>query len=226
MIDSAGRTGEPPHARRLTFVPAAFYPIVDCADASTRRALVDALLEAGVPWLQLRCKGTPASSFLAAARALVAAAGAHGARVIVNDRLDVALASGADGVHLGQDDLPLADARRIAGERLVIGVSTHDVAEARAAEDGGADYVGFGPMFPTTSKADAHPQRTLDELARVRAAITIPIVAIGGITEETAPSVLAAGADAVAMIGALSSAPDPRTLAERLLALRSPTRTI
>lgn len=204
--------------RRVTFAPAALYPIVDGADATARRPLIDALLEAGVPWLQLRCKGTPASSFLATARALVAAARARGARVIVNDRIDVALASGADGVHLGQDDLPLADARRLAGDRLVIGISTHDVAEARAAQDGGADYVGFGPMFPTATKADAYPQRTFDELARVRAAITIPIVAIGGISEATAPSVLAAGADAVAMIGALAASDDPRTLVRRLLA--------
>lgn len=223
MIDRSDPAGDPPPARRVTFVPAAFYPIVDGAGATASRPLLDALLEAGVPWLQLRCKGAPASSFLAAAQAVVAATRGHPTRVIVNDRLDVALASGAAGVHLGQDDLPLADARRLAGDRLVIGISTHDVAEARAAQDGGADYVGFGPMFPTTSKADAHPQRTLDELARVRVAITLPIVAIGGITEATTPSVLAAGADSVAMIGALAASEDPRALARRLLALRPRT---
>jgi len=223
LSDRSDPAGDPPPTRRVTFAPATLYPIIDGADPTARRPLIDALLEAGVPWLQLRCKGAPASSFLEAAQAILASTRGHATRVIVNDRLDVALASGAAGVHLGQGDLPLAAALRIAGDRLVIGISTHDVAEARAAQDGGADYVGFGPMFPTASKADAHPQRTLDELARVRAAITIPIVAIGGITEATAPSVLAAGADSVAMIGALASADDHRELVRRLLALRSRT---
>jgi len=221
LSGTTGPSGGPPHTRRTSFAPAAFYPIVDTAsDPAKGTALADAVLGAGVSWLQLRCKGTPASAFLRAALDLVAAARRTGARVIVNDRLDVALASGAAGVHLGQDDLPLDAARRIAGDRLVIGVSTHDVAEARAAEDGGADYVGFGPMYPTASKADAHPQRTLEALARVRAAIGLPIVAIGGIGETTAPAVLDAGADAVAVIGALASAPDPRAFAARMLALR------
>lgn len=223
MSGPSDPAGGPSQPRRSTFVPAAFYPILDTADLVASEPLVDAILEAGVPWLQLRCKGAPASSFLRTALALVARGRRAGTQVIVNDRVDVALASDAAGVHLGQDDLPLAAARRIAGDRLVIGVSTHDLAEARAARDGGADYVGFGPMYPTSSKADAHPQRTLDELARVRAAIDIPIVAIGGITEASAPPVLAAGADAVAMIGALASAPDPRALAVRLLALRPRT---
>ncbi|MEW6269398.1 MAG: thiamine phosphate synthase [Thermodesulfobacteriota bacterium] len=221
MTDAPGRPrARPPGA----VVAAPFYPILDAARALTDRrplrVLAEKLARAGVPWLQLRCKGMPASSFLDLARELVADAAAHGARLIVNDRLDVALASGAAGVHLGQEDLSLAHARRIAGERLVIGVSTHDVAEARAAADGGADYVGFGPMFATGSKPDALSRpRTLAELRAVRAAVRIPIVAIGGITEATASDVLAAGADAVAMIGALAAAPDPAGLAARLLAL-------
>lgn len=211
-----------PRARRpVPFAAAPLYPIIDTDGplASCAR-IVHGVLEAGVPWLQLRCKGTPASSFLEAASELVRLASTAGVRVIVNDRLDVAMASGAHGVHLGQDDLPLADARRIAGDHLVIGISTHDVAEARAAEDGGADYVGFGPMFATGSKADALTPRTVAGLREVRAAIRIPIVAIGGITADTAQDVLDAGADAVAMIGALASADDPRALAVRLLALR------
>jgi thiamine-phosphate pyrophosphorylase len=215
------RCGGPPPARlSARFAAARFYPIVDASGGSGAcRALAAAVVRAGVPWLQLRCKGLPASSFLDLARTLVGDAAAHGARVIVNDRLDVALASGAAGVHLGQSDLPLADARRIARDRLIIGVSTHDVAEARAAEAGGADYVGFGPMFATPSKADALPPRALAALRAVRAALRIPIVAIGGISEATAGGVLAAGADAVAMIGALAAAPDPAAFAVRLLAL-------
>jgi thiamine-phosphate pyrophosphorylase len=204
------------------FRPAALYPILDVrTQLAPARALAQAVLAAGVPWVQLRAKGMAAGELLAAARELVALAARHGARVIVNDRLDVALASGAAGVHLGQDDLPPAAARRVAGDRLVIGVSTHDVAEARAAEDAGADYVGFGPMYATASKADALAPRTLDALRAVRAAIDLPIVAIGGITAERAGAVLDAGADAVAMIGALADSADPEALARRLLALRS-----
>ena len=215
----------PSQPRRAVFVPAPFYPIVSSAGGPDPVGdLTRSVLEAGAPWLQLRCKGTPAVAFLAAARELVAAAAQTGARVIVNDRLDVALASAAAGVHLGQEDLPLEAARRVAGDRLVIGVSTHDVAEARRAADGGADYVGFGPMFATSSKPDAQRPRTLDDLARVRAALRIPIVAIGGIDERSAPAVLAAGADAVAMIGALASAADPLRFTAALLALDRPTR--
>ncbi|MBY0276199.1 thiamine phosphate synthase [Candidatus Binatia bacterium] len=187
------------------------------------RVLLDALVQARPPWLQLRWKNAAGGPLLELACEVVQRAAAAGCRVIVNDRLDVALASGAAGVHLGQDDLPLDAARRVAGDRLVIGVSTHDVAEARAAEDGGADYVGFGPMFPTTSKADALTPRTLDGLRAVRAAIRIPIVAIGGIGPASAHAILDAGADAVAMISALATSPDPTELCARILAL--PRRT-
>ena len=221
MTPADGRPTRSP----VAFTPASFYPIIDTrADLAAVEPIVRGVLEAGAPWLQLRCKGAPASAFLAAATALVRTAGAAGARVIVNDRLDVALASGAAGVHLGQDDLPLEAARRIAGDRLVIGISTHDAAQARAAEDGGADYVGFGPMFATTSKPDALAPRTLDVLRQVRAAIRIPIVAIGGIDGASAATVLDAGADAVAMIGALAAAVDPRAFAARLLAARARSR--
>jgi len=208
----------------VAFAPAPFYPIIDTPDLAAVEPIVRGVLEAGAPWLQLRCKGAPASAFLAAATALVRSARAAGARVIVNDRLDVALASGAAGVHLGQDDLPLEAARRIAGGRLVIGISTHDVAQARAAADGGADYVGFGPMFATATKSDALAPQSLDALTAVRAAIRIPIVAIGGIDERRASQVLDAGADAVAMIGALAASDDPRALATRLLAARGTPR--
>jgi thiamine-phosphate diphosphorylase len=219
-------TSDGPLTRRpVPFVPAAFYPIIDTDDRVGLPArIIHGVLEAGVPWLQLRCKGTPTSSFLAFASALVRDAAASGAHVIVNDRVDVALASGAAGVHLGQEDLPLAVARHLAGDHLVIGVSTHDVAEARAAAGGGADYIGFGPMFATASKADAQQPRTLDALRRVRDAVGIPIVAIGGLTPQTAIEVLAAGADAVAMIGALANAPDVVAFTTRLLALEARSR--
>jgi thiamine-phosphate pyrophosphorylase len=126
---------------------------------------------------------------------------------------------GAAGVHLGQDDLPIAAARRVVGSAMAIGISTHTVAEASQAEAAGADYIGFGPMFATSSKADVLTPRSLDELRAVRRAVSLPIVAIGGIGETAAPGVLEAGADAVAMIGALQSSPDPEGLARRLMAL-------
>jgi len=203
---------------------APFYPIIDVAAADRRERaleLADAVLAAGAPWLQLRCKASPAGAFLEMARALVAQAATFDAQVIVNDRVDVAVLSGAAGVHVGQDDLQLDRVRGLAGDRLVIGVSTHTVAEAERAEAEGADYVGFGPLFATASKRDALTPRPSEALRAVRAAIRLPIVAIGGITEETAPAALAAGATAVAMIGALASSADPRSLAARLLQLRA-----
>ncbi|MDG2303900.1 MAG: thiamine phosphate synthase [Candidatus Binatia bacterium] len=204
------------------FLPAPLYAIVDVmsGEAAEPLALGEKLAAAGVPWLQLRVKSTPSREHVAIAERLIGLARPHGTRVIVNDRLDVALASGAAGVHLGQDDLPLTAARFVANHpEFVIGISTHDVGQARAAEAGGADYIGFGPMFPTSSKANALPPRANGALGAVRAAVGLPIVAIGGITEATASGVLSAGANAVAMIGALASAPDPVGLATSLLQL-------
>jgi thiamine-phosphate pyrophosphorylase len=128
----------------------------------------------------------------------------------VNDRLDVALAVGADAVHLGQDDLPLADARRVAQGRLLIGVSTHDEAQVRAAVAGGADYLGFGPVYATGTKENPDPVQGTAGLARaVAAAGGVPIVAIGGITVERAAEVAAAGATAACAIAAVNGAKDP-----------------
>lgn len=206
---------------------APLYPILDVVAGRASRAfeLADALLGAGTPWLQLRAKETSARDHLSIARELVARAGRHRGHVIVNDRLDVARASGAAGVHLGQTDLPLAAAREIATEaRLLVGISTHDVEQARAAERHGADYIGFGPIFATHTKTDALEPRAAGALAQVRDAVALPIVAIGGITEATAAAVLAEGATSVAMIGAVASAEDPAALARRLLALAAPEK--
>jgi thiamine-phosphate pyrophosphorylase len=208
---------------RVALAP--FYPIIDLGvtarEEERARELVAEVLAAGAPWLQLRSKRAPAARFLEMAREVVARAAAAAARVIVNDRLDVALLSGAAGVHVGQTDLPVGEVRRLVGDELVIGVSTHSLAEARRAEADGADYVGFGPLFATGSKSDALEQRPPGTLAAVRAGIILPIVAIGGITEATAAAVLSSGATAVAMIGALASSPDPRSFTERLLRQRA-----
>ena len=115
--------------------------------------------------------------------------------LIINDRLDLALAAEADGVHLGQEDLPLHTARKILGEKSIIGISTHDEEQALAAQQGGADYIGFGPMFGTGTKKTGYTPRGLEQLRIIRSLVRLPIVAIGGITEERASQVLAAGAN-------------------------------
>lgn len=204
------------------FRPSALYPIVNVVGGRAPGPALDraeAVLSAGVAWIQLRAKELPASVHLDIARELVARAARFGAGVIVNDRLDVALVAQAAGVHLGQTDLPAASILSRAREAgLVVGVSTHDVAQARAAQRDGADYIGFGPMFATATKANALSPRRAGLLSDVRAAVALPIVAIGGIKEETASGVLDAGANAVAMIGALADSKDPAGLARRVLA--------
>lgn len=207
---------------RLRF--AALYPIIDVSVQrpwARSRDLAQAVLAAGVPWLQLRGKALPGQQFVEIARELVALARRGGASLIVNDRVDVALASGAGGAHIGQEDLPPIVARALLGPDRVVGVSTHTLEEAIQAQEAGADYVGFGPLFSTTTKSDALSPRPTGALAELRAVLGIPIVAIGGIDEERAPAVLNAGADAVAMIGALASSADPRALVERLMQQRS-----
>jgi thiamine-phosphate pyrophosphorylase len=194
------------------------YAIVDPLD--TGRDPVElgaALLAGGARLLQLRLKGVPSRGLLEAARALAPLARAAGALFIVNDRADVARAVGADGVHLGQEDLPVSAARRLLGPDRLIGVSTHDLEEARAAEAAGADYIGVGPVYATTSKANPLAPRGLALVRAVRGAVGRPIVAIGGITPATVMEVIAAGADAVAMIGAIARTVDPRREVAELL---------
>lgn len=180
--------------------------------------MVAAALGAGTRVVQLRAKNALGRALLCEARDLVELCHAHGALLIVNDRLDVAMAAGADGVHVGQDDLPQAAARAVAGPDLLIGVSASFPEEALAVEREGADYLGFGAMYPTPTKPDAEyagPQM----LAEVRRAVRLPIVAIGGITLENAPAVLAAGADLVAVVSAISGVPEPGRAAKAFLEL-------
>jgi len=195
------------------------YAIVDPLDTGRDpAALAAALLRGGARVVQLRWPGASARELLAAALAIRPLARAAGALFLVNDRPDVARAAEADGVHLGQDDLPVAAARRVLGAGRLIGVSTHDPGQARAAEAAGADYLGVGPVYATATKPDALAPRGLALVSAVRAAVRCPLVAIGGITPETAAAVRAAGADAVAMIGALVRAPDPEAAVRDVLA--------
>ena len=185
----------------------------------TTETVLRALLEGGVQLLQLRAKLMPAGEFLELARVTRRVTRSYGCRLIVNDRVDVALACQADGVHLGQEDLPLHAARKLVSDRI-IGISTHDVEQAQEAEAGGADYIGFGPMFGTTTKETGYSARGLEMLRRVRAAVKIPIVAIGGITEANVAEVWQAGADSAAIISDLLGADDITDKVRRILALR------
>jgi thiamine-phosphate pyrophosphorylase len=175
-----------------------------------------AVLAAGGRWLQLRHKEASTRELAAVAGRLVARVRTAGGVLIVNDRLDVALAVGAHGVHLGQDDLPARQARPLASG-LVLGVSTHGLEQARHAQADGADYVAFGSIFPTGSKP-SFELVGLDALRRVRPHVRVPLVAIGGITVERVPDVRAAGADAVAVISAIGRAPDPGAATAAFLA--------
>jgi thiamine-phosphate pyrophosphorylase len=195
------------------------YAIVDPLDTGRSPiALAAALLAGGARCLQLRWKPAGARDVLEAARAICPLAHAAGAVLLVNDRPDVAVLAGADGVHLGQDDLPLAAARRVLGPGRIVGVSTHDVEQARRAAAAGADYVAVGPVFATTSKAGALTPRGLDLIRAARPLVPCPLVAIGGIDASTAADAIAAGADAVAMIAALVRAPDPAAAVRDVLA--------
>ena len=165
--------------------------------------LAEQICAGGARLLQLRVKDRPTREFLTLAQEVRTICHRYGSLLIINDRADIALAVEADGVHVGQEDLPLAAARKVLGPGKLIGVSTHDPAQALAAARGGADYLGFGPLFGTSTKATGYSARGLDQLREVRALVSLPIVAIGGITAERAPAVLAAGADAIAMISDL-----------------------
>jgi thiamine-phosphate pyrophosphorylase len=185
-----------------------------------------AAVAGGATALQLRDKESAGRALVATARRLVALANPAGVPVVVNDRVDVALAAGADGVHVGEDDLPVADARRLVGPERIVGASAGTVEEARRAEQEGADYLGVGPVFPTATKADAGEAIGLDGLRKIVAAVRVPVVGIGGITVENAAQVVLAGAAGVAVVSAVAGADDMVEATRRLrqavdLALRA-----
>jgi thiamine-phosphate pyrophosphorylase len=196
-----------------------YYAMVDTAGGHEPVALARILLEAGARVMQLRLKDAGAREFLAMAREIVRLCRERGAMLIVNDRADIAMLAEADGVHVGQEDLPLEAARRIVGAGRIVGVSTHSVEQARAAQAGGADYIGFGAIYSGGLK-DVKNAQGLERLRAVRAAVQIPIVAIGGITQATLPAVLDAGADAAAIITDVVRAPNIPAKVDAILAIR------
>lgn len=189
----------------------------DCGAGRTVADVVRAAVRGGAPAIQLRMKDASAREMAEAARALLAETRAAGALLFINDRVDVALAVGADGAHVGQDDLPVAAARRIAPAGFLLGVSAETPELARVAEADGADYVGVGPVCVTGSKADAGDAVGAERIAQVAAAVRIPVVGIGGITSENAPPVIHAGAAGVAVISAVMRAADPDAAVRALL---------
>jgi thiamine-phosphate pyrophosphorylase len=195
------------------------YAIIDPAQTDGRSPIdvAAALLAAGVQLIQIRDKHASSGEFCESAMRVGECVRNAGGIFIVNDRADVALAVDADGVHVGQDDLPVASARALLGSAKIIGYSTHVLAQVWDADSSTADYVAFGPIFPTVSKKNPGPVVGLDGLRRARQATRKPLVAIGGITLENARAVIEAGADSVAVIRGLVGAPDITRRAEEFL---------
>lgn len=186
------------------------------ARGRTTAEIVQEAVAGGVTCVQLREKGCGTREFLAEARKLLAILRPLGVPLIINDRVDVALAAGAEGVHVGQQDMPLADVRRLGPAGWIIGVSAESVDDAIRAEQGGADYIGASPVFATPTKADHAPPLGLGGLRRIRAAVRIPLVAIGGLHAGNAREVIRAGADGLAVVSAIVAADSPRAAAAEL----------
>lgn len=203
--------------RQLDFPP--LYAILDPEQTKGRspEMVLRELAQGGAKILQLRVKVMIPRDFLQLARETRALTRSQDCKFIVNDRVDIALASDADGVHLGQEDLPLRAARKLMGEKI-IGISTHDITQAREAERGGADYIGFGPVFETRTKDTGYSTRGLDRLREVRQAVRLPIVAIGGITESNVKEIWQGGADSAAIISDILGAEDVPSKIKRILA--------
>jgi thiamine-phosphate pyrophosphorylase len=185
------------------------YAIIDTSLIALSEAEKTAveMLEGGANIIQLRAKDSPTGPMLEAARKIRALTVSYGALFMVNDRVDVALLSRANGVHLGNDDIPAEDARKLLGKNALIGISTHTRHEALEAQKRGADYISFGPVFATKTKKDALGPRGLNALKQAVEAVSIPVVAIGGINEKNLPDVLKTGASAVAIISGILTAP-------------------
>lgn len=199
----------------MNFLPK-IYPITDTRlTALSHAAQVEKLIAGGAGFIQLREKHASPKEFFAAARAAIEIARRSGVKIIINDRVDIALALKADGVHLGQDDLPPEAARRILGEKAIIGFSTHSVRQAIEAVKFSVDYVAIGPVFATGTKENPDAIVGVEGVRKVRSALgDFPLVAIGGIGIENYRAVFDAGADSLAIIKSVLFPPE--TIAENL----------
>ena len=201
----------------MPFVPPRLYPILDLKDRGDKELdrvhhLALALARAGVTLLQLRAKDVGSGPFTQLSTSLVTQLNCLGCALIVNDRADVALSSHAAGLHLGDEDLPVDEARRMLGPDAVIGYSTHNPAEVDGASVMAVDYLGFGPLLKSPTKSGPRKARGYEALAQACARTSLPIVAIGGMTLDSAPRAWRAGAAAVAVIGEMERATDPAAL--------------
>jgi thiamine-phosphate pyrophosphorylase len=211
------KSGKQPLDGGIMFQLPRLYPILDPTcfpDAATMFAAAQELTAAGVTLLQYRNKSGNARQMLAQARELKARLSAS-VKLIMNDRADLCLAAGCDGLHVGQDDLFPESARRIIGPSCWLGVSTHNPEQLAEADQTSADYLAIGPIFPTSSKSNPDPVVGLDGVRRARDLTRKPLAAIGGIARANARSVIDAGADSVAVISDLLL--DPRKSAEEFL---------
>lgn len=178
--------------------------------------VVTAAVRGGATCVQVREKSCSTREFIELSLAVKKIVAPLGVSLIINDRLDVAQAVAADGVHLGQSDMPLTLARKIVGPYMVIGISAESLTDALEAERGGADYLGVSPIFATPTKTDTAPPLGLTGLAEIRRQVRLPLVGIGGINSENAEEAIAHGADGIAVVSAIVSAPDCKDATRRL----------
>jgi thiamine-phosphate pyrophosphorylase len=195
---------------------------MDAAMGRDLTVLVSEAVAGGVTCVQLRAKHMNGGPFLLLAERLTALLNPKNIPLIINDRVDVAAAGKCQGVHLGQDDLPVSAAREILGKKAVIGVSVNTVEEARTAEKEGADYLGAGPVFTTSSKETSLPVLGTGGLILLRHQVNIPVLAIGGIDSRNAPGVFNAGADGIAVISAILGPEETRAAAYKLARILPP----
>jgi thiamine-phosphate pyrophosphorylase len=192
--------------------------ITDTRPGRNPLGVVTAALDAGAPVIQLRAKELPDRAVYELGSHVARECGARGACCIVNDRVDIALAIGADGVHLGAEDLPVPVARDLVGDRLLVGATARDPETARRHEAAGATYLGVGPAYSTASKEGLPEPLGPEGVERIASAVSIPVIAVAGVTASRVPELLAAGAYGVAVVSAVSEVSDARAATEELLA--------
>jgi thiamine-phosphate pyrophosphorylase len=205
-------------AMKLQKIDYSLYLVTDRGLAKGRATLeiVRAAVEGGVTCVQLREKECSTREFIEQALAVNEFLKERGVPLIINDRVDVALAVAADGVHLGQTDMPLKAARKILGDSMIIGISAESPEDAVEAERGGADYLGISPIYATPTKTDTAPPLGLEGLRAIREAVKLPLVGIGGLNRDNAAEVIRSGGTGVAVVSAIAAAGDPAAAARSL----------
>ena len=179
--------------------------------------VAEEILKGGATIIQLRAKDEPVKNFIEMARVIKKVTDKYNATFIINDRVDVCLAVDASGVHIGQDDLPLKEARKLLGGEKIIGISTHNIEEALNSEKDGADYIAFGPIYDTKTKTDTHSVQGLDKLKSLRQSTNLPLVAIGGINKSNITNVMNGGADSCAVISDILTSTNIEKTVRKLL---------